>query len=166
MGILKQDNGKTQFFAGTSIGLFSTDSLVLGTNSGTNTTVWSQESPTLIGSNVVTDLKIRQSDGYVVIGTHGGGVFDSYYTNKYPAAVQTYTQPSVFIYPNPAKDNIIIKSKDQILSADLIDAIGKSKKLNNQNGTYLLDDLTDGIYTLRIIFEDGKTVTEKIIIGK
>ncbi len=72
----------------------------------------------------------------------------------------------ISVYPNPAKDNIIIKSKDQILSADLIDAIGKSKKLNNQNGTYLLDDLTDGIYTLRIIFEDGKTVTEKIIIGK
>jgi hypothetical protein len=129
VGILKQDNGKRRFFAGTSIGLFTTDSLVLGTNSGTNTTVWTQESPTLIGSNVVTDLKIRQADGYVVIGTHGGGVFDSYYTNKYPAAVQTYIQPNLYIYPNPAKDELNITFKAQLnktVKATIYDLSGKN----------------------------------------
>ena len=129
VGILKQDNGKRRFFAGTSIGLFSTDSLVLGINNGTNTSVWTQESPTLIGSNVVTDLKIRQADGYIVIGTHGGGVFDSYYTNKYPAAVQTYIQPNVFIYPNPAKDELNMTFQTQqnkLVKAAIYDLSGRN----------------------------------------
>lgn len=106
VGILNLENGKRRFFAGTSIGLFSTDSLVLGTNNATNLTSWTQESPNQIGSNVVTDIKIRQADGYVVIGTHGGGVFDSYYTNKYPDAIISFEKPTLSIYPNPAKDEL------------------------------------------------------------
>jgi hypothetical protein len=167
VGILKQDNGKRRFFAGTSIGLFTTDSLALGTNGTTNTTVWTQESPTLIGSNVVTDLKIRQADGYVVIGTHGGGVFDSYYTNKYPAAVQTYIQPSVFIYPNPAKNELNITFKAQLnktVKATIYDLSGKnvmtvldektiqnttlSKKINISN-------LPNGHYFLSFRFDEN-----------
>ena len=70
------------------------------------------------------------------------------------------------IYPNPTKDYLVIDSKNKILDADLVDAIGKSINLNNQNGIYSLDNLKDGIYTLRITFEDGTTVTEKIIVVK
>lgn len=128
VGILNLDNGKRRFFAGTSIGLFSTDSLALGTNTTTNLSVWTQESPTQIGSNVVTDIKIRQADGYVVIGTHGGGVFDSYYTNKYPDAVISFEKPSISIYPNPAKDelNITFSSiKNQKSKAVIYDLSGR-----------------------------------------
>ncbi len=70
------------------------------------------------------------------------------------------------VYPNPTKDYLVIDSKNKILDADLVDAIGKSINLNNQNGIYSLDNLKDGIYTLRISFEDGTTVTEKIIVVK
>lgn len=70
------------------------------------------------------------------------------------------------IYPNPTKDYLVIDTKNKILDADLVDAIGKSIYLNNQNGIYSLDNLKDGIYTLRITFEDGTSATEKIIVVK
>jgi hypothetical protein len=70
------------------------------------------------------------------------------------------------VYPNPTKDYVVIDSKNKILDAVLVDAIGKPINLNNQNGIYSLDNLKDGIYTLRITFEDGTTVTEKIIVVK
>lgn len=107
VGILNLPSGKQQFFAGTSVGLFSTDSLVLGTNGPTNTTVWKQEATSLIGSNIVTDLKIRQTDGYIVIGTHGGGVFDSYYSGKYPDAINDIDlKLNCSVFPNPASTTL------------------------------------------------------------
>ncbi|MBK7589491.1 MAG: hypothetical protein IPI22_14770 [Bacteroidetes bacterium] len=86
--ILVDKNGKRHYFAGTSIGLFSTDSLVLGTSNLSNKTIWKQESPDQIGAAVVTDIKTRNADGYIVVGTHGNGIFDSYYfgNNKPQAA--------------------------------------------------------------------------------
>jgi photosystem II stability/assembly factor-like uncharacterized protein len=56
-------------FAATSAGLFSTTSL-----DGTST-VWTQEGVGTIGSVVVDMVDVRQSDGYVAVGTHGNGVY-------------------------------------------------------------------------------------------
>ncbi len=99
VAILKKPNGGRVYFAGTSIGLFSTESF-----NGLST-MWNQESSDLIGSNIVTDIKIRQSDGYVAVGTHGNGVFESYYNNDQgnppTGAVQVV---SSLLFPSPADD--------------------------------------------------------------
>jgi photosystem II stability/assembly factor-like uncharacterized protein len=67
---LHRPNG-TIFFVGTSVGLFSATSL-----DGTGTT-WTLEGPTTIGNVVVDMIDVRQSDGFVVVGTHGGGVYST-----------------------------------------------------------------------------------------
>ncbi|HNF72229.1 MAG TPA: sialidase family protein, partial [Chitinophagaceae bacterium] len=61
VSILVDENGKRTYFAGTSIGLFSTDTLVLSTStaSALNKTTWKQESADHIGSAIVTDIKCR-----------------------------------------------------------------------------------------------------------
>ena len=59
----------TQYFVGTSTGLYSTSQL-----DGT-ATVWTQEGSATIGNVVVDMIDIRQSDGYVAIGTHGNGLY-------------------------------------------------------------------------------------------
>ena len=63
--------GGTIYFVGTSVGLYSTTKL-----EGTATT-WALEGPTQIGNVVVDMITTRESDGYVVVGTHGNGVFST-----------------------------------------------------------------------------------------
>ncbi|MGB3180690.1 MAG: T9SS type A sorting domain-containing protein [Cyclobacteriaceae bacterium] len=62
---------ETIYFAGTSIGLYSTQNLQA---SGTQ---WSQESPDVVGNVWVDMIAVRPTDGYVAVGTHGNG---TYYT--------------------------------------------------------------------------------------
>ncbi len=57
------------FLAGTSTGLYST--FVLDGAA----TVWTQESPDLMGNVVVDDLTSRSADGLVVAATHGKGIY-------------------------------------------------------------------------------------------
>jgi len=60
--------GARRFYLGTSIGLFSTDSM-----RGENT-VWIKEGDGSIGNAVVTMVKAR-ADGLVTVATHGNGVY-------------------------------------------------------------------------------------------
>ncbi len=62
--------GKVYFLA-TSVGIFSTATL-----NGANT-VWIQEGATPIGNAVVDMIVARPSDGVVVAGTHGRGVYST-----------------------------------------------------------------------------------------
>ena len=97
VAILKKPNGGRIYFAGTSIGLFSTESF-----NGFGT-IWNQESPDFIGANIVTDIKIRQSDGYVAVGTHGNGVFESYYNNAQGNPATGVVQIiNASVFPTPA----------------------------------------------------------------
>ncbi len=137
VNILVDKNGKRRYFAGTSIGLFSTDSLVLAPTTGLNKTVWTQESPELIGVNVVTDIKIRQSDGYIAVATHGNGIFETYYTgNKAPSPATEINATN--IYPNPANGQIgytFSASQDEKIEAFIFDFQGRR-----------LMKIVDGIY--------------------
>lgn len=66
-----QYRGKKVYFAGTSVGLFSTTFL-----NGTKT-VWMQEADNDIGNVPVDMIKVRQADTTVFIATHGAGVYNS-----------------------------------------------------------------------------------------
>ncbi|MBV6405777.1 MAG: hypothetical protein GFGODING_02558 [Flavobacteriales bacterium] len=85
-----------RYFVGTSTGLYSTDQL-----DGDNT-VWVQEGPALIGNVPVNMVTARGSDGRIVAGTHGNGV----YVASLPAApvqVPTAEGPGLSApFPNPA----------------------------------------------------------------
>lgn len=109
VNILVNSNGKRTYFAGTSIGLFSTDSLVLssGSNLSLNKTKWFQEGADKIGAAVVTSIKVRRADGYVAVGTHGNGVFESYYLGNTPPVSHHYGNAN--IYPNPVSDNLYVE---------------------------------------------------------
>ncbi|MBI4548191.1 MAG: T9SS type A sorting domain-containing protein [Ignavibacteriae bacterium] len=59
----------TVYFVGTSTGLYSTTSL------NGRSTVWVREGAETIGNVVIDAFDTRVSDGLVVIGTHGNGVY-------------------------------------------------------------------------------------------
>jgi photosystem II stability/assembly factor-like uncharacterized protein len=87
------------YFAGTSVGLFSTTKL------DSMNTVWVQEGAETIGNVVVDMIDSRQSDGFVVVGTQGNGVYSAIVT-EIPSAVRSPESfPRSFAlenaYPNP-----------------------------------------------------------------
>lgn len=73
---------RTSYYAATSIGLYS------ATDIGPDTD-WSQESPDGIGVAVVDAIEARSSDGQLLAGTHGNGVYSS--SAPVPAALSDFT---------------------------------------------------------------------------
>ena len=90
--ILNLDTSRI-YFAGTSTGLYSTTVL------DDRRTVWQHEGSMTIGNVVVDMLDARASDGLVVAGTHGAGVFSATF------AEGDRPYPEIFVleqnYPNP-----------------------------------------------------------------
>lgn len=124
ISILPQPNGKRKYFAGTSIGLFSADTLIPHTS--TTRTVWAQEGAGTIGNTVVDHIAIRPVDGLVVAATHGIGMFSANFApmtdSKEPKPVQT-----VSVFPNPVRDVLHIEVKNPEttpLQVNIFDAKG------------------------------------------
>jgi hypothetical protein len=93
------DGTNNRYFIGTSTGLYSTAVL-----DGDNT-IWEQEGAELIGNVPINMICARGSDGLVVVGTHGSGVF----TGHLPAAPIGVTEVPEHLamgnaWPNPASD--------------------------------------------------------------
>ena len=74
VSILPLPDGTRKYFFGTSIGLYSADTLLLHSSSQAGTQ-WVLESPDLIGRVVVEAVETRPSDGLVLAGTHANGVY-------------------------------------------------------------------------------------------
>ncbi len=100
-------NGKTKYFVGTSVGLFSTDSLKPNSVVGKDSTVWVPEGANTIGTLVVNHITGKY-DGTVAVSTHGGGAF--YSKQYYPVSINTSNEftTNLNIYPNPATNTLNI----------------------------------------------------------
>ncbi|MEI6508163.1 MAG: T9SS type A sorting domain-containing protein [Bacteroidota bacterium] len=79
------------------------------------------------------------------------------------------TQNSVSVYPNPANDKIIIELlNSQKATVEIINVTGQiiyTQKLNNKENTIPTDQLSNGIYFLKIIGENNFYSTRKIIVN-
>jgi hypothetical protein len=103
-GAILPYGGNTYFYVGTSTGLYSTTSL------NGMSTIWVQEGASVIGNVVVESLDTRVSDGLVVVGTHGVGVFSG---TASPNSVATDQKPVATAlqqnYPNPFNPSTTIR---------------------------------------------------------
>jgi hypothetical protein len=108
LSILPLPGGGRKYFAGTSVGLYSADTLILHAT-GQAGTVWTREAADLIGSSVVSFVDVRPSDQLVVAATHGLGMFSA----LYDPAVSTTNRPApeVRLWPNPATSWIEIAAQ-------------------------------------------------------
>lgn len=89
------------YFVAASIGLYATDTL-----EGL-ATVWVQQGTNTIGNVVVDMIDTRESDGKVVIGTHGNGVYITHIKKVSPVAVDdkvTTNQDSAVVIDVQAND--------------------------------------------------------------
>jgi hypothetical protein len=98
-------NGQKLYFLGTSTGLYAADSVV-----GMNTT-WVKQSPSLIGSNIVTMMDYRETDNLIAVATFGAGMFNARLNNKWniTSVKKAEERVTMQFYPNPCKDLLHIK---------------------------------------------------------
>ncbi|MFH0760410.1 MAG: hypothetical protein V2A67_02750, partial [Bacteroidota bacterium] len=93
------------WFAGTSIGLYSTTRL------NGDSTLWVQEGASTIGSVIVDMIDARQSDGFIAVGTHGNGVYSTWYDPA--ASIHEPGDGIAFqveeVYPNPYRNSVFVK---------------------------------------------------------
>ena len=98
--VIHPTRGVTDYFVGTSTGLYSTRQL-----NGANT-LWVQEGISTIGNVVVSMIDNRPSDGLLVVATHGNGVYSGYTSQGgLITSIEDETIPGNFTlhqnYPNP-----------------------------------------------------------------
>jgi len=97
------DSVTVKYFAGTSIGLFSTTQL-----DGANT-VWTQEGATSIGNVVINMITSRVYDNNIVVATHGNGIYSNKYFEPTTVRENALTKIDSKLFPNPFTENISIE---------------------------------------------------------
>ena len=97
------------YFIGTSVGLFSTREL------DGDSTEWKLEGANTIGNVVVDMLDYREEDQWLVVGTHGNGIYTSNISfaenNDTVQGVGEFSKAGrveLSLFPNPTKDLIAI----------------------------------------------------------
>jgi hypothetical protein len=123
----------------------------------------------LSGASVKSNINVI-SDGEQLIAVWGDARENStprMYAQNYKLDATLATQDASFsldykIYPNPVVSNINILTSKKIRQVSIYDTNGRNI-LNSKEKTFSLEKLGSAIYILKTIFEDGKTVSNKII---
>jgi hypothetical protein len=161
----------TIYLASTSTGLYATDTL-----NGLNT-VWVRQGQNSIGAVVCDMTDVRVSDGYVVVGTHAGGVYSTHLTSvndivtvRNPAAIAAM---DVNVFPNPASEMLNVKfSVQQEAETEimLLDELGRTVQLMSRGkksaGVHTeqlnVGGLAAGMYYVRLRVGEG--VETKLVV--
>ncbi|MGZ2370565.1 T9SS type A sorting domain-containing protein [Ancylomarina sp. YFZ004] len=167
INVVNAENGPI-YFAATSIGLYSATEL----NSDTQ---WTQVSTDKIGNTVVDMVKTRK-DGFIVVGTHGNGIFHANITPGEPQVDPAgplvgindidEVNTKLSIYPNPMVNESRIafpNQNNESYRLIVIDASGRVvriiENITNDNITINREQLKPGIHIINL---EG----EKIYKGK
>jgi len=98
-------NDSLIYFVGTSTGLYATKSI-----NGMQT-VWTNQSPDIVGNNIVMMMDYRANDGMFVVATYGAGIFSTKLQSIHDAVNEvSLIKNEITIFPNPVKDILNISS--------------------------------------------------------
>jgi hypothetical protein len=161
-------NNKRLYIAGTSIGAFVTDTLDANT-------VWRPLGLTTLGTLPVEAIDTRNSDGWTVIGTHGGGIYACYLDPHVLDSTPQEPPRSFFVEqcsPQPVTESAIIRvhvpRSEGIVVFELFDLLGRHGRTIatpvTQSGTVSIilaptdiQNLPAGTYVYRISWNDQHT---------
>lgn len=118
------DETLTNYFAGTSVGLFNTTQL------NGEETVWNMLNVETISHSIVSAVESRVADGFVAIATHGNGVFSANTPlNPVTTIEQAANSVELKIFPNPVNEVLHINftlATAQNISFKVYDALGRN----------------------------------------
>jgi hypothetical protein len=125
------------YFVGTSTGLYATKKIDGGQ------TIWTRQGATSIGTQIVTMMDHRTSDGRMVVATYGSGVFQSYVNSLDPKTGMKEVSTKEFtVYPNPVRENLFFQN--------LPIKEGITYEIHGLNGELLLKGTTDATASVNI----------------
>jgi hypothetical protein len=163
-----EDN--TVYFAGTSVGLYSTTIL------NADSTIWLQEGAQYIGTIMVDMIDARETDGFVAVATQGNGIYSTYYDPSFSVGESPKNQlVKLRNYPNPFQNQTTIEyelARGGNVSLDLLDVNGRFIKHlyegKNSQGTHSfqldVSGLTQGLYLIKL--QSGNTIVHHKVIKK
>ncbi|PZU91352.1 MAG: hypothetical protein DI529_00750 [Chryseobacterium sp.] len=116
------------------------------------------------------DTKVRIISEAFNYPTYSCGVYDQGQAEDYTFTVlkeslavsETDKKSRTIIFPNPAKDIVIIKNESNLKKAEVIDMSGR-KVLESASKTIDVSKLATGQYVIKMTFENGKNDTQKLI---
>ncbi len=161
-------DGGTVYFAGTSVGLYSTTIL-----NGVET-VWKQESHQSIGTIMVDMIDARETDAFVAVATQGNGIYSTNYDPTLSVSESLMNQlVKLRNYPNPFQNQTTIEyelTRGGNISLDLLDVNGRFIKHlyegKKNQGTYSLQlcvsDLSPGMYLIKL--QSGNSIVYRKMI--
>ncbi len=165
---------KPLYFAGTSVGLFSTTQL-----NGMNT-VWVQEGANTIGNVVIDMIAVRQADGFVAVATHGNGIYSTRIT-QFPSRVEdNVTLPtSCALYPafpNPFNSNTNIRftlphagsvrlTVHNILGEQVVTLVDRHMPAGEHRMVWQAGTVASGTYFIHLNFENNSR-SQKVLLQR
>jgi hypothetical protein len=151
------DKPDSLLFAATAFGFYTSS------NNGKN---WVKD--TRIPNVPIFEMKLRASDRTLFLFTHGRGVWfiqlRDYMNGGGVTATEETEKMSVKIYPNPASDVLNIETKGPLSITQVFDLNGREilTEFNTPN-TIKINDLTNGIYIIKLFDNQGRFTTRKFV---
>lgn len=170
VSIMPMDN-TTYYYVATSTGLYAADEV-----QGMETN-WIQQGSETIGNVVVESVATRSSDGTVVIGTHGNGVYSTQLNvtsvdndqlqNRFELS-QNYPNPfnptTTISYSIPKQSNVSLKVFD-IVGREVAVLVDKEKSAGSHKIDFNASELSSGVYIYRLQSDDFSE-TKKMMLLK
>ena len=175
--IVSKNDGNSQYFIGTTTGIYSSSTL-----DGIQTT-WEQEGEESVGNVVVTMIRYFSGDGTLVVATHGNGMYEAKLNNVWKTEIESEEINQFAFgdsYPNPFVESVNFPFKiprDGMVRARIYNALGQHVKTllwadqyegenifswdgTNEAGT----SVVSGTYICRLEFEDQKIASKVIYL--
>ena len=174
MIVVKKDatnNPLTEYYAGTSVGLYSAVDIGPALITGTQPT-WQREGGSVLNFAVIQSMSYRPADNVLLIGTHGNGMYYSFLgipdfrPNQNTGTVDPPVNDKNFIrtvFPTVGNGQVQYRVGNLLtvrkISVQLFSIGGElvlQRELNYQDGNIDISKLSSGTYILSIYSDDRK----------
>ena len=164
--------GHLKYFAGTSVGLYSADSLTIHDNAHAGTQ-WTQEGVNEIGQTIVPYIYVRDVDQYLAVATHGSGMYTCHYGWNVGVDKIDAVASDIQLSPNPSSDfvkiNANLKANASVtltvfnLKGQALYQTQENSATGNWQTTIPVATYPTGTYIARIT-SNGKSWNKKFVI--
>ncbi len=179
--VVKKDasnNPVTEYYVGTSVGLYATESIKQTLAAG-GTITWSREGAGVLNYALVTSLDYRPEDNTLLIGTHGNGMYfaaigSPNFTPNLATAIASNINDKNFvkIFPTINTGGVYQYSRGSVIGIKsmTIQAFNLSgqtvyrKQVGYSDGNIPLTNLPAGTYVIQITSDNQKYLTVQKVI--